>query len=131
MANLCLMLFLFFNPFGFDFVFILIQSLINSYWITIGIFYCLSALFFILYFLYYHKTFLMIGTFFLPLGYDILFKTILDYTNSYLITDLVFYSISFMFLITYLIITKKNIATDVDKRISQANIEILKIKSKL
>jgi hypothetical protein len=73
----------------------------------------------------------MIGTFFLPLGYDILFKTILDYTNSYLITDLVFYSISFMFLITYLIITKKNIATDVDKRISQANIEILKIKSKL
>lgn len=37
---------------------------------------------------------LMAGTFFLPFGYDIAFKMILDHTHSYWITTSVFYLIS-------------------------------------
>ena len=40
----------FFNPLGFDALFALVMKWTGSYWITDGIFYCLSALFFGLYF---------------------------------------------------------------------------------
>ena len=44
---------------------------------------------------------LMMGMFFLPFGYDALFKLILDLTNSYWITDFVFYCLSGLFFISY------------------------------
>jgi hypothetical protein len=40
----------FFNPLGFDALFALVMKWTGSYWITDGIFYCLSAFFFGLYF---------------------------------------------------------------------------------
>ena len=40
----------FFNPFGFDAAFKMVMDLTGSYWITDAIFYCLSGLFFGLYF---------------------------------------------------------------------------------
>jgi len=51
-AHLCLMVAMFFNPFGFDALFAMVMSWTNSYWITDLIFYCLSGLFFGLYFLF-------------------------------------------------------------------------------
>lgn len=73
----------------------------------------------------------MLGIFFFPGGYDFLFKITLDYTHSYLITDLVFYGISFLFLITYLLITKTKVKSEVNERVSKAEIELIKIKSKI
>ena len=72
----------------------------------------------------------MLGMFFLPLGYDFLFKFLLDCTGSYIVTDSIFYITSAVFLIIHLWITKRNIAIELDERISKANIEIIKFKSK-
>jgi hypothetical protein len=49
---------------------------------------------------------LMLSMFFLPFGYDFLFKMIMDVT-SYWTADLVFYTISGMFMLTYLFLRKK------------------------
>jgi hypothetical protein len=54
MATLCLMLGMFFNPFGYDILVKLILDLTNSYWTTMGIFYLVAGLFFGLSF-YYSK----------------------------------------------------------------------------
>jgi hypothetical protein len=94
------------------------------------LFYSLSALLFILYFLSSRKILLAVSLFFFPGGYDILFKTILDYTGSYILTDCIFYIISIIFFIIHLCINKTNIKIEVNKRISQSTIEIIKIKSK-
>lgn len=50
LAMTFLILATFFNPFGFDAIFRLIMEWTGSYWITDLIFYCLSGLFFGLYF---------------------------------------------------------------------------------
>lgn len=47
---------------------------------------------------------LMLGMFFLPFGYDFLFKLIMDVT-SFWTADLVFYGISGLFLTIYVIVT--------------------------
>lgn len=52
MATLCLMLGMFFNPFGYDILVKLILDLTNSYWTTMGIFYLVAGLFFGLSFYY-------------------------------------------------------------------------------
>lgn len=44
---------------------------------------------------------LMMGMFFLPFGYDALFKAILDWTGSYWTTDFAFYCISGLFFMSY------------------------------
>ena len=44
----------------------------------------------------------MLAMFFLPFGYDALFKLIMDMTGSYWIADIVFYSISGVFFILYI-----------------------------
>jgi hypothetical protein len=46
-----LVLGMFFNPLGFDLLFALVMEITGSYWITSGIFYCISFTFFILHFL--------------------------------------------------------------------------------
>jgi hypothetical protein len=50
--NILLMLAMFFNPFGFDALFALVMEWTGSYWTTDFVFYCLSGLFFGLYYLH-------------------------------------------------------------------------------
>lgn len=90
----------FFCPMGFDVLMKYTMDYTNSYWITIGIFYCISALLFILYYFFRKRLFLLLGYFFLPFIYDIVFKMTMDHFNSYWIATQVFYCISaFFFLI--------------------------------
>jgi len=49
---------------------------------------------------------LMLAMFFLPLGYDVLFKTLLDVTGSFWATDIIFYSLSGFFWVLYYLFTK-------------------------
>jgi hypothetical protein len=46
---------------------------------------------------------LMLAMFFLPFGYDALFKFVMDKTGSYWAADLIFYAISGCFWISYFI----------------------------
>jgi hypothetical protein len=50
--------------------------------------------------------FLMLSAFFFPFGFDILFKLILDATQSYWTTDLIFYGFSLFFFLLYLWVKK-------------------------
>lgn len=56
--------------------------------------------------LFYKDTSLMLAMFFLPFGYDALFKLIMDMSGSYWIADIVFYSISGCFFVSYILLTK-------------------------
>ena len=47
---------------------------------------------------------LMLAMFFLPFGYDALFKFIMDITGSYWVADMVFYSVSGSFFICYFLL---------------------------
>jgi hypothetical protein len=49
---------------------------------------------------------LMLAMFFLPLGYDGLFKLIMNTTGSYWIADVIFYCISGIFWICYILLLK-------------------------
>jgi hypothetical protein len=49
---------------------------------------------------------LMLAMFFLPFGYDALFKLIMDISGSYWIADVVFYSISGCFWLSYILLTR-------------------------
>jgi hypothetical protein len=51
---------------------------------------------------------LMLGMFFLPFGYDALFKFVMDAFNSYWIADITFYTISAIFFILHYIFHRKN-----------------------
>jgi hypothetical protein len=48
----------------------------------------------------------MLAMFFNPLGFDALFKLVMDWTGSYWITDLLFYSVALLFLGLYLLLKK-------------------------
>ena len=50
----------------------------------------------------------MLAMFFNPLGFDILFKIVLDWTGSFWKTDIIFYSISIAFFILYLCLNSKS-----------------------
>ena len=54
----------------------------------------------------YKDTSLMLAMFFLPFGYDALFKLIMDMSGSYWVADIVFYSISGCFWLSYIFLTK-------------------------
>jgi len=54
----------------------------------------------------YRDLSLMLAMFFLPLGYDALFKFMMDITGSYWGADVVFYSISGFFWLSYILLTK-------------------------
>jgi len=49
---------------------------------------------------------LMLAMFFLPLGYDFLFKTLLDVTGSFWLTDIIFYCLSGVFWFLYWLLSK-------------------------
>ena len=49
-ATVCIVMATFLNPAGYDVLVSMVMNLTGSYWTTMGIFYVLSFLFFILYF---------------------------------------------------------------------------------
>jgi hypothetical protein len=55
---------------------------------------------------FYRDTSLMLAMFFLPFGYDVLFRLMMDVTGSYWGADIVFYSISGCFWLSYILLTK-------------------------
>ena len=55
----------------------------------------------------FKDTSLMLAMFFLPFGYDALFKLIMDVSGSYWIADVVFYSISGCFWLSYILLTRR------------------------
>jgi hypothetical protein len=55
----------------------------------------------------YRDTSLMLAMFFLPFGYDALFMLMMDLTGSYWGADIVFYSISGCFWLSYIFFTKR------------------------
>ena len=51
-------------------------------------------------------TSLMLAMFFLPFGYDALFKLVMEISGSYWVADIVFYSISGLFWLCYIFLTR-------------------------
>jgi len=49
---------------------------------------------------------LMLAMFFLPFGYDALFKFIMDITGSYWAADIIFYCTSGLFFISYFLLKR-------------------------
>jgi hypothetical protein len=49
---------------------------------------------------------LFLGSFFLPFGYDGLFKMLMEFTGSYWIADFIFYIISASFFTSYFLLKK-------------------------
>lgn len=56
---------------------------------------------------FYRDTSLLLAMFFLPFGYDALFKVLMELTGSYWIADGVFYTISIFFWIIYAVLSNK------------------------
>jgi hypothetical protein len=57
--------------------------------------------------MFYKDTSLMLAMFFLPLGYDALFKLMMELTGSYWGADVIFYSISGCFWLAYILLSKR------------------------
>jgi threonine/homoserine efflux transporter RhtA len=55
----------------------------------------------------YRDTSLMLAMFFLPFGYDALFKLLMEVTGSYWTADIIFYSISGCFWLSYIFFSKR------------------------
>lgn len=49
---------------------------------------------------------LMLAMFFLPLGYDFLFKFIMEASGSYWMADIIFYSISGFFWLCFILLSR-------------------------
>jgi hypothetical protein len=56
---------------------------------------------------FYRDISLMLAMFFLPFGYDALFKLMMEITGSYWGADIIFYSISGCFWLSYIFFTKQ------------------------
>lgn len=50
---------------------------------------------------------LMLAMFFLPFGYDFLFKLIMEVTGSFWAADLIFYGISGSFFVSYILLSRQ------------------------
>jgi len=48
----------------------------------------------------------MLAMFFLPFGYDFLFKLIMEVTGSFWVADLIFYGISGSFFVSYILLSR-------------------------
>jgi hypothetical protein len=55
----------------------------------------------------YRDTSLMLAMFFLPFGYDALFKLLMEITGSYWAADIIFYFISGCFWLSYIFFSRK------------------------
>ena len=51
---------------------------------------------------------LMLAMFFLPFGYDALFKLVMDAAHSYWVADITFYAVSATFFVTHYYFRRKN-----------------------
>jgi hypothetical protein len=54
------------------------------------------------------KTFLVLGTFFNPLGFDAAFAFVTKLTGSYIITDLIFYGLALLFFGLYFLLSRRS-----------------------
>jgi hypothetical protein len=54
------------------------------------------------------KICLVIGTFFNPLGFDAAFALVTRLTGSYMITDIIFYSVALLFFGLYFILSRRS-----------------------
>jgi len=55
---------------------------------------------------------LILATFFNPLGFDALFALVMKWTTSYLVTDIIFYSISIFFFSIYWIMSRGEVESN-------------------
>jgi hypothetical protein len=55
---------------------------------------------------------LILATFFNPLGFDALFALVMKWTGSYLVTDIIFYSISIFFFSIYWIMSRGEVESN-------------------
>jgi hypothetical protein len=54
------------------------------------------------------KICLVLGTFFNPLGFDAAFALVTRLTGSYMITDIIFYSVALLFFGLYFILSRRS-----------------------
>jgi hypothetical protein len=54
------------------------------------------------------KICLVLGTFFNPLGFDAAFALVTKLTESYMITDIIFYSVALLFFGLYFILSRRS-----------------------
>jgi len=52
------------------------------------------------------ETSLMLAMFFLPFGYDALFRLLMEATGSYWIADAIFYCVSGLFFVCYILLSR-------------------------
>jgi hypothetical protein len=53
------------------------------------------------------KVCLILGTFFNPLGFDAAFALMTKLTKSYIVTDIIFYSVALLFFGLYFLLSRK------------------------
>jgi hypothetical protein len=53
------------------------------------------------------KVCLILGTFFNPLGFDAAFAVVTKLTGSYIVTDIIFYSVALFFFGLYFLLSRK------------------------
>jgi hypothetical protein len=53
------------------------------------------------------KVCLILGTFFNPLGFDAAFALVTKLTKSYIVTDIIFYSVALFFFGLYFLLSRK------------------------
>jgi hypothetical protein len=53
------------------------------------------------------KVCLILGTFFNPLGFDAAFALVKKFTKSYIVTDIIFYSVALLFFGLYFLLSRK------------------------
>jgi hypothetical protein len=57
---------------------------------------------------------LILATFFNPLGFDAAFALVTTWTNSYLVTDIIFYSISACFFGLYFLLKRSRAGSQIE-----------------
>ena len=54
------------------------------------------------------KICLVLGTLFNPLGFDAAFALVMKFTESYILTDIIFYSVALLFFGLYFILSRRS-----------------------
>jgi hypothetical protein len=133
LATLCLMTGMFLNPLGFDIVQLILIRLTGSLLGANLVLYCLSALFFGLYFYFsyrnnqkYSTICLMIGMFFCPIGFDIVQFSLITLVGSIIKANLILYAFAISFFGLYFYIEETNPITEIKNNIINTYLKIKK-----
>lgn len=125
LGTVCLAVGTFLNPLGFDVLVYKLMEWLKDYWTTMWVLYCFAALFFGLSFLFYKlkkrlvaNTFITLGFFVNPFGYDLVVYGINKITGSYWLTMAIMYAMAILFFALFAYLYQVNI------------IEILRHKTK-